>query len=395
MRRVDFLVAPGDGTAAVYRRYRAGEPVLWEPSVQMYCVFRFADIRTCLTSPDFTVEYPFRVSRTVFGRTLLDVDGPWHVRGRRLLTGLLRGRIENLPFADIVDAEVDRAVDALADAHHVDFVERVARPLPTAVTAAFLGIAPEHRARIFSHLDYLLDHLDGSSREFATAIELRREIEAVVRRMLHDGGAEPGTVIGRLTPAVRSGEVGVPDAIGLVLLVLAAGVETSSGMLANTMAAFGRFPGWAAPAAADPEVMRRFVREVLRFDPPQTETVRFARVDTRLAGVPIAAGSALKLVLSSGNRDETVFADGDRFDPARTERASLSFGHGPHSCLGLPLATGLATTFFTAFFRRFPRARSDDPVPPAEGSTFRRPATLPTTLEPPGGRGRAAEETRS
>lgn len=75
----DFLANPWPR----YAHFREEQPVWWSDEIRMFCVFRHRDIRACLTSPDYTVEYPFRVSRQVFGETLLDLDGPRHQRLRR------------------------------------------------------------------------------------------------------------------------------------------------------------------------------------------------------------------------------------------------------------------------------------------------------------------------
>jgi len=384
MRHVDFLSPElGDELWRVFARCRREQPVLWVPSVRMFCVFRHADIKTSLTSPDFTVDYPFRVSRQVFGPTLLDFDGPRHTRLRRRLGSLLVGRDENLPFVGPVDRCVADALDRLAGLVDFDFVPTVARALPESVTAAFLGIPDGERDWVFGHLRYLLEHLDGSSKDFAVATELRREVCALARRLLRDPDQEGQTVISRLGAFVRAGELDVEDAVGMVLLVLAAGVETSTGVLANTMVTLSRFPEWCARGRADDAVLGGVVREAIRWQPPQMDTVRFARTDTRLAGVPVAAGRPLKLLLGSGNRDETVFTDPESFRPDREERASLSFGHGPHSCLGMHLAVDVATRFFAAFLRRFPDATVVGQVPQIDGWTFRQPTALPMTLGGP------------
>lgn len=383
MRRIDFLAPPDEHLWASFAHYRETEPVLWAEPIRMYCVFRYADIKTCLTSPDFTVEYPFRVSRQVFGQTLLDIDGPVHTRLRRRLAELLLGRADNAPFTGSVEQCVKDAVDAVSALPEFDFVAQVARVLPAQVTATFLGIPEPERGWVFDHLSYLLGHLDGSSRDFAVAGRLRSELTALVGRLIADGGTPEGTVIDELRGDVAAGSIDAADAVGLVLLILAAGVETSTGMLANTMATIARFPHRREQIAADREALARFVREVARWEPPQTDTVRFARRDTELGGVPIAAGRALKLLLASGNRDEAAFVRGDEFDPDRPQRSSLSFGHGPHSCLGTHLALTVATSFFTEFLRRCPTLRVVEPVPPIEGWSFRRPAALPMVATVP------------
>lgn len=385
MRHIDFL-SPGLGDELwrILARYRREEPVVWVPSVGMFCVFRYNDIRACLASPDFTVDYPFRVSRQVFGETLLDIEGQRHSRLRRKLGALLIGRDGNKPFLGQADHCIDSILEAMrSSTTELDFVEAVAQVLPKAVTASFMGIADKDRDWLFEHLRYLIDHLDGSSGSFAIADEKCSAVREYARRQLQDPQQPNQTAIGQLGISVRSGELDIEDAIGMVLIVLAAGVETSAGLLANTMVALDSHPRWREWPNSERSVWERVVHEVARWQPPQMDTVRFARKDTELGGVSVAAGQPLKLVLGSGNRDEAVFVDSDSFRPDRPERASLSFGYGPHSCLGMHLAIQVAARFFAAFFARYPRSVVEGPVPPIDGWTFRMPSSLPVSLGQP------------
>jgi cytochrome P450 len=383
MRRIDFLAPPDEHLWLSFARYRRTEPVLWAEPIRMYCVFRYADIKTCLTSPSFTVEYPFRVSRQVFGQTLLDIDGAAHSRLRRRLAELLLGRADNVPFDGSVGQCVQDAIDTVSALPGFDFVQQIGGRLPTEVTATFLGVPEQERGWVFNDLSYLLDHLDGSSRDFEVAGRLRTKITALVRRLIDDGGTPDGSVISELRADVLAGAIDAADAIGLVLMILAAGVKTSTGILCNTMVTIAQFPQWRERITTDREALARFVREVVRWEPPQTDTVRFARHDTELGGVPIAAGKALKLLLASGNRDEAAFIRGEEFDPDRPQRSSLSFGHGHHSCLGTHMALTLAMTFFAEFLRRCPNVRVVEPVPKIEGWSFRSPPVLPMVATAP------------
>jgi cytochrome P450 len=377
VRRIDFL-APGflDDPYPTYARFRAERPVWPSVEIGMVCVFRYADLRTCLTSPDFTVEYPFRVSKLVLGESLLDLDGPRHKRLRRLLAGLLQGREDNVEFGRAADAAAAAVVAGLRPGR-TDFVADVARVVPLAATAAFLGIPADGLEFVRPRLDYLLHHLDGSRGDVVLAAARRRELEDYAGSLMPSAG--PDTVLGRMGPLVRAGTLTHAEAVGSVLLVLAAGVETSTGLLSNMMWTLLRHPRWL-PDAASGERVRPVVREVLRWEPPQHDTVRFAARDTTLGGVPLPRGTALKLLLASGNRD---FPAGEEFDPARPVTPSLSFGFGAHSCLGTHLASRLAETLFPALLGRFPRPRADGPLPPITGSTFRRPVALPLMLAMP------------
>ncbi len=356
----------------------------------MFCVFGYEDIRTCLTDPAFTVHYPFRVSRQVLGETLLDIEGPEHRRLRKLLAQALLGRTENAGFTDAVQRVVTGVLHDVDEAETVEYLDRVASRVPLLTTAAFLGIPRSDCAQVSEQLGYLLAHLDGSKGNFAKASATRARLSDYVTELL--GGTEPlsgapspppDSMIGQARVWVEQGTLTVAEAVGLVLLTLAAGVETSTGLLSNGMVCFSRFPQWRERVVADPSLMPRVIREILRWEPPQHDTVRFAVADCELGGVGIPQGSALKLLLASGNRDASVFSNPDEFDPMRPETHHLAFGHGIHSCLGMHLASRVAEIFFSMLFERFAGARVDeDPIPPITGSTFRHPITLQVRLLP-------------
>ncbi|MFF1508215.1 cytochrome P450 [Streptomyces sp. NPDC058326] len=376
----DFLANPWPE----YARFRAERPVWWADEIRMFCVFRHKDIRTCLTSTDYTVEYPFRVSRQVFGETLLDLDGPRHQRLRRPLAGLLLGQRDNIGFRAAAEDRARTAVAALRPDTELDMVRGPARTVPLTATATFLGIPPERHDWLLHTVEYLVSHLDGSSGDFARASALRAELEEYLLRLISTG-APARSMLGEVHSWVRDGRITAAEAVGLATLTLAAGFETSTGLISNALHCLARHPGHAAGAASDTGRLRSFLKETLRWEPPQHDTVRFARRDTTLAGVPVPAGSALKLVLASGNRDAEVFDHAEEFRPDRSTHGSLTFGHGSHSCLGTHIALDVAEAFIGALLARFPGLRAvDDPMPPITGSTFRRPQALRMWLGPKG-----------
>ncbi|APE24953.1 MULTISPECIES: cytochrome P450 [Streptomyces] len=376
----DFLANPWPR----YARFRAEQPVWWSDEIRMFCVFRHRDIRACLTGADYTVEYPFRVSRQVFGETLLDLDGPRHQRLRRPLAGLLLGQRDNIAFRAAAGERARTAVAALPADTVLDMVAGPARAVPLTATATFLGVPAERHDWLLHTVEYLVGHLDGSSGDFGRASALRAELEEYLLGLI-TSGAPPRSMLGEVHGWVRDGEITAREAVGLATLTLAAGFETSTGLISNTLHCLARHPGHAAAAAADPGRLRAFVKETLRWEPPQHDTVRFARRDTTLAGVPVPAGSALKLMLASGNRDAEVFEHAEEFRPERSTHGSLTFGHGAHSCLGTHIALDVAEAFVGALLARFPGLRAvDDPLPPITGSTFRRPQALRMRLGPKG-----------
>lgn len=363
----------------VYAQMRARGGVWWSSEIEMWCVFRYAEVKTCLTSRCFEVRYPFRTSRDAFGETLLDLDGPDHERLRPILMELLKGRGGHPGFRTVARQEVGEQISALAERASIDFVADVAMPLPQRVTTRFLGTPAEQTSWLASRVLYLTEHLDNSQGDFERVSAYRREVLAYVGEQLDEARGR-ATPLGTLNVHLAAGRLSRAEAIGLVSLILAAGIETSVASASNAMWCLLAHPRWV-PLMRDPESRRAFVREAVRWEPAQHDTVRFACEDVQLGGHLIERGRPLKLLLASANRDEAVFERGEQFEPDRERRPLLSFGVGPHACLGQQLALSQISMLIAAMVEAFPALRAvAQPQPPIEGSTFRRPATLPVQL---------------
>jgi cytochrome P450 len=340
----------------------------------MLCTFGYAETKHVLTTGDYTVQYPFRISEQVFGRTLLDMDGDEHGRLRapamRMFT---RANVARMIEA-VVEPVTASLLTVLAGREEIDFMADVADVLPAQVICRLLGVAATRVAAVRHALDCLLRHLDGSQGDFeqvaATRVALDRQLQEAMEGW--DGTPETASLV----PLARA----LPDPEGrrMMMLMLAAGVETSVCGLGNTLSTLLRHPGWLAEARRTPEKMAAIATEALRWEPPQHDTVRFARADGVLGGVPVRAGQPIKVVLASANRDERTFADAERFLPGRESLPLMSFGYGPHMCIGRTLAV----MEIEHVFRRLLGATSSiEPVPGVDlrpvGNTFRRPPRLP------------------
>jgi cytochrome P450 len=111
----------------------------------------------------------------------------------------------------------------------------------------------------------------------------------------------------------------------------------------------------------------------LRWEPPISTVVRVARHDCELGGVAIPAGTNVSVSVAAANRDPAHYPEPDRFDPTRKNISHLTFGGGPHVCLGMPLARMETTVAITALIDRLPGLRLDPnaPAPSIKGVAFR------------------------
>jgi hypothetical protein len=128
------------------------------------------------------------------------------------------------------------------------------------------------------------------------------------------------------------------DQIGYYAIVATAGHDTTSSSSAAGMWALATQPGLLGRLRADPSLIARFVEEAIRWATPVKQFMRTAAEPTEFAGRRFARNDWLMLCYASGNRDESVTADGEAFDIDRAPFEHVAFGHGPHVCLGQHLA---------------------------------------------------------
>jgi cytochrome P450 len=144
------------------------------------------------------------------------------------------------------------------------------------------------------------------------------------------------------------GRVSIEEFENLFWLFSVAGNETLRNGIPGGMVALLTHPDVQRRLRDDRSLIPTAVEEMLRWWTPVMHFRRTAAVDTELAGTRIRAGDKVIVFFSSANRDPSVFADPDTFDPARSPNEHLTFGHGPHFCLGASLARVQMRAMFSA-----------------------------------------------
>jgi cytochrome P450 len=181
------------------------------------------------------------------------------------------------------------------------------------------------------------------------------DLYAYARLLAEHKRADPGTdVMSILLAQVDEDGGGVSDAEfeNMFWLFAVAGNETLRNGLPGGLIALLQHPEQLAAVRADPSLLPGAVDEMLRWWTPVMVFRRTATRDAELAGAPVRAGDKVVVSFTSANRDPTVFTDPDRFDVRRAPNPHLSFGHGPHFCLGGQLARTQMRALFGELLRR-------------------------------------------
>jgi cytochrome P450 len=307
----------------------------------------------------------------LMNRSILRANPPDHGRMRSLISKVFTAR----RVAELRPA-IETAVDDLlvrfataAGGGSTDFMDRVAYPLPVSVICELLGVPPGDRWRFRPLAADLTEALELSGGTSASADTAARELAAYFAPLIAERRTTPGDDLVSALVAARDagdGRLSDEELLANLILLLVAGFETTTNLLGNGLAILLDRPDLAAALRAGRIPVAGFIEEVLRYDSPvQAVTRRAYRDGLAAEGVPIPAGSDLILLIGAANRDPARYDRPDRFDPARTDIRPLSFGAGPHICIGNNLARLEAAVAFPELLTRFPNlspARDSSPL---------------------------------
>ena len=327
---------------------------------------RYQDVRAALADPRLSSRRPHLNSHVraslitpaemaaLRPSDLLTSDPPEHTRLRRLVTREFTARRINQLAPRIQDI-VDEHLDALcAGPRPADLMTTVALPVPSLVISELLGVPFTDRDRYqrltaeLLSLDRTRDQLLSSKAEMKTyllgLIDTKRTHPAddLLTGLLHTQ---------RTDPALTNDEIAA-----LAQLILIAGHETTANVLGLAVLLLLRPPRLWDTVRRRPDLIDGVVDETLRYATVlQFGLLRIAREPLTIAGQPIQAGDRVVLHLPAANRDPDTFTDPDTFNPHRPDTTRhLSFGHGPHHCLGDQLARLELRTLLTTLLHRFP-----------------------------------------
>ncbi|WP_082951872.1 cytochrome P450 [Mycobacterium sp. 852002-51057_SCH5723018] len=380
-------------------------------------VLGYDECQTVLTHPDtFSSSIYEQIMGPVMGRTLLELQGAEHRAGRALVSPSFRTTLLERWRTDLVEVVVHELIDRFAPRGRAELVREFTFAFPVQVIARIMGLPRQDYLRFQRLSIELLNVVYDWERGLAAS----RSLKAYLGEVLAERRRRPqDDLISTLAESEIDGARLTDDEIfAFLLLILPAGVETTYRASGNLLVALLTEPAPAtmqseamrsganapAPATMQSEAMRRSganaplldalradraglrgaFEEALRWEPPITTVVRTAVDDCELAGVAIPAGTHVSVSVAAANRDPARYDDPDRFDPTRKNIAHLTFGGGPHLCLGMHLARMEGAVAINALLDRLPDLRLDPTAaaPRVSGVAFRSPAALPVEFTP-------------
>jgi cytochrome P450 len=326
-----------------------------------------------------------------FARHMLAVDGDDHLRLRQLVArAFAPTRIAALEPA--VVRIVDELLDDLAGTGSgdiVDLVEGFAHPLPFRVIGELFGIPLDDQQALYRWFRTLFQPWSGSPPPQAVAasdsiVAYLQHLVATHREMPADD------LVGVLVAASDDDErLTEQELLSSLFQLIVAGTDTTTSLIGNGIVALLDHPDQLQLLAQEPQRMPAAIEELIRYSAPVPHaTFRVSTEPVELDGVVVPAGKQVLVCLGGANHDPAMRENPEVLDVSRPPKSHLGFGHGPHFCLGAPLARLEARIAFTALLTRFPHLRLAVPRDDlswshGDGLVLRGLAELPMHLHPP------------
>jgi cytochrome P450 len=348
-----------------YRRLRNEAPLYHNDELGFWALSRHSDVHrgfrnsTTLSNRDGVSLDPVsrgpHASKTM---SFLAMDDPAHLRLRTLVSkGFTPRRIRELEprVTELAVQHIDTMLEKAGSGVTVDYVAEFAGKLPMDVISELMGVPEPDRDRIRAMADGVMHREDGVNDVPASAIEASLNLIVYYQQMIAERRKK---LTDDLTSALLEADIDGDrltdeEILGFMFLMVIAGNETTTKLLANAAFWGHKNPDQLTPVYQDLSRVPLWVEETLRYDTSSQILARTVSGELTLYDTTIPEGDVLLLLPGSGHRDERVFDDPDDFVIGRDIGSKLlSFGSGAHFCLGAHLARMEARVALTEMFKR-------------------------------------------
>jgi cytochrome P450 len=376
----------------IFRRLREEAPVYHNEEHDFYAISRYADVEAALKDVESFSSSRGNILEIVKANAELPDsmfifrDPPIHTAYRSLLQRAMTPKRMNA-LEGQMRAFCAEHLDPYIGADKFDFIADLGAKMPMKVICGLLGIPEDDQEAVRQSGDDRLRTEAGKPMDFSLErnvqggdylpyIEWREKnpSDDMMTELLH---AEFKDHTGQMRKLTRD------DIVAIVNLVAGAGNETTNRLIGWMGYELSAHPDQRRQIVENPKLIPQTIEETLRYQTPGPSIARYVAKDTKVAGTTIPAGSGALILIGSGNRDDSRFADGDTYNINREQRPHVAFGHGIHACIGAILSRLEGRVALDEVLKRFPEWHVDhDSAELAQTSTVRGWETLPVFIGP-------------
>ena len=311
-----------------------------------------------------------------FGRSITVMDPPEHLMYRKIFQKAFTPNVIAKWGTEVVAPVVNRLLDPIVERGHADLIKEFTVEYPFRFIYGQLDL-PEEDVDTFHRLGVGLMCI---THDVAHGMEANEKLGVYLSRLIPERRANPGDDLISMLAHMEVDGVRLPDEIllGFLRQLLNAGGDTTFRSTSNTLVGLLTHPEQLAALQKDRSLMLQTIEEGLRWDMPSIAHTRTPVRDVVLGGVEIPAGACIDLVSGSANRDPSRFENPNEFSIYRKPSRVMTFGFGPHICIGQHLARLEMQVALNALLDRLPNLRADEDYPPPEihGLIKRSPSSL-------------------
>jgi cytochrome P450 len=363
---------------AAYAAVRGQGPVYYDPSCGYYFVTGYDEVRkwaadtvnlSNVTGLLLVKDAPYqpRIDAIYEEHGFLPVntltvsDPPLHTFHRSLVDKVFSAsRVRQME--DYLQSIIDELIDGFINRGRCDFYREFASKVPLFVIADALGVKPDDVDQFRAWSEAVIQEGDpnnGEERQAAITHTIC-ELQQFIARMAEQYRREPADcLLSDLVHAEDNGRrMSDRELVSIVVILIAAGIDSTALALASTMYRLIEAPERQDMLRDRPELMPNFIEEVLRLEAPVQGLYRRVVNDITIAGVAIPKGATVVLRFGAANRDPAQFAEPDVLEADRgNARSHLTFGAGPHFCIGNQLSRSELRIAFNTLLRRMRNIR--------------------------------------
>lgn len=346
----------------VYAELRQKAPVYRNDALDFFALSRHADVAAALkdarrfsNTSGVSIDPASWGPRARIATSFLAMDPPEHTRMRSLVArGFTPRRVAALEPR--IREIATRHLDACVGRSEIDAIEDFAGLLPMDVISEMLGVPEADRGNLRRQADLLVHREEGQTDVPPEGAEAFVRIRSYFQELLADRRRRPGDDLlsALLVAEIDGSRLAADEILSFCNLMIVAGNETTTKLIANTLYWLWRHPEQRALVRDDPAAIPGWIEETLRYDNSSQILARLLTEEVELHGVRIPEGARVILLIGSANRDEAVFDRPHEYDITRDTTEMLSFGRGTHFCMGAALARLETRVALEEWWRRFP-----------------------------------------
>jgi cytochrome P450 len=358
----------------LYQKLRSNTPIYWDEPLKSWVLMRYRDILAALSNPGITSPLPPDILSflplemkeqgqhliELQSRQFLYLDPPDHTRLRGLVNKAFTPH-RVIKMRSSIQRVVDGLLDAMEQKGRGEILEDVAVPLATNAIALLIGVPSEDWEQFALWSEDLFTfgrgpYLHMPAQQWAQAVTGIMEFMDYLRKLAAQRLSRPqDDLLQILVTAQAERTLSEDEFLATCMLLIGAGNVTTINLIANGLYILLQHAEQMEEVKHDPALFPAAINEMLRYDGPAQQRMREAKEDVTVGDQQILRGQQIILCLGSANRDPEQFAEPDLFNIHRTDNRHFAFAHGPHYCVGSPLALLEAEVALSTVLQRFPK----------------------------------------